>query len=156
MGFALRALHRPARPGVSRGARLSTRVDPCESGSVPLPSRADLEAIARRAGAIALRHFRRAKAERKADRTLVTAADREVEAALVAELGRLLPDAAIVGEEGAAREGRGSLTIVLDPIDGTAGFVAGLGTWCICIGILEDDRPAAGVVYAPVLGEMYA
>jgi myo-inositol-1(or 4)-monophosphatase len=123
---------------------------------MPIPPRAELEAIAVRAGAVALGHFRRAAAERKADRTLVTAADREVEAALVAELGRLLPEAAIIGEEGAAREGRGPLTIVLDPIDGTAAFVAGLGTWCICIGIVEDGRPVAGVVHLPVLGETYS
>src|SRR2546428_13838657 len=105
------------------------------------PSRTELEAIAARAGALALAHFRRVTPERKADRTLVTAADREVEAALVAELGALLPDAGILGEEGAAREGRGPYRIVLDPIDGTAAFVAGLGTWCVCIGILEEARP---------------
>ena len=121
-----------------------------------IPSRAELEAIAARAGARALQHFRRVTPERKADRTLVTAADREVEAALVAELGALLPDAGILGEEGAAREGRGPYRIVLDPIDGTAAFVAGLGTWCVCIGILEEARPIAGVVHLPCLGETYS
>ena len=109
-----------------------------------------------RAGALALAHFRRVTAERKADRTLVTAADREVEAALVAELGALLPDAGILGEEGAAREGRGPYRVVLDPIDGTAAFVAGLATWCVCIGILEGARPVAGVVHLPCLDETYA
>jgi len=121
-----------------------------------LPTRAELEAIAARAGARALGHFRRVTAERKADRTLVTAADREIEAALVAELGTLLPDAGILGEEGAAREGRGPYRIVLDPIDGTAAFVAGLGTWCVCVGILEGARPVAGVVHLPCLGETYS
>ncbi|HYR95393.1 MAG TPA: inositol monophosphatase family protein, partial [Candidatus Binatus sp.] len=69
---------------------------------MPLPQRAVLEKIAQRAGAIALTQFRRVKPERKADRTLVTAADREVEAAIVSELEPLLPDAAILGEEGTA------------------------------------------------------
>jgi len=123
---------------------------------VSLPTRTELEAIAARAGALALAHFRRVTAERKADRTLVTAADREVEAALVAELGTLLPDAGILGEEGAARESRGPYRVVLDPIDGTAAFVAGLATWCVCIGILEDARPVAGVVHLPCLGETYS
>jgi myo-inositol-1(or 4)-monophosphatase len=123
---------------------------------VPLPARGDLEAIAVRAGALALRHFRHVAPERKADRTLVTAADREVEAALVRDLGALLPDAGILGEEGAARSGSGPYRIVLDPIDGTAAFVAGLGTWCICIGILEGPRPVAGVVHVPCLDETYA
>ena len=124
--------------------------------TVSLPSRAELEAIAVRAGAVALRHFRHVKAERKEDRTLVTAADREVEALLVSELDRLMPDAGIIGEEGTAREGRGPYRIVLDPIDGTAAFVSGLGTWCICIGILEGASPVAGVVYLPRLRETYS
>ncbi len=119
-------------------------------------SRAALEAIAGRAGTLALAHFRRVTPERKADRTLVTAADREVEAVLVKELGALLPDAGILGEEGAAREGRGPYRIVLDPIDGTAAFVAGLGTWCVCIGILEGARPVAGVIHVPCLSETYS
>lgn len=121
-----------------------------------LPSRAELEAIASRAGALALAHFRRVAPERKGDRTLVTAADREVEALLVAELGALLPDAGMIGEEGARREGSGRHRFVIDPIDGTAAFVAGLGTWCVCIGIVEGDRPVAGVVHLPCLGETYS
>jgi myo-inositol-1(or 4)-monophosphatase len=121
-----------------------------------LPSRTELEAVATRAGALALTHFRRVTPERKADRTLVTAADREVEAVLDAELGALLPDAGVLGEEGTARPGRGPYRIVLDPIDGTAAFVAGLPTWCVCVGILEGARPIAGVVHLPCLGETYS
>ena len=121
--------------------------------SAALPSRIELEAIAERAGRIALGHFRRVAPERKADRTLVTAADREVEAELTAALGALLPDAGIIGEEGAARAGNGPYRIVLDPIDGTASFVAGLPTWCVCVGIPEGARPVAGVVHLPACGE---
>src|SRR5512132_1401783 len=122
---------------------------------MPLPGRAELEAIAARAGAIALSHFRSVAVERKADRTVVTQADRDVEAFLVRELGALLPDAGILGEEGATRPGQGSLRIILDPIDGTAAFVAGLPTWCVCIGILDGAEPVAGVVHAPSVGETY-
>lgn len=121
-----------------------------------LPSRTELETLATRAGAIALRHFRRGAAERKVDRTLVTAADREVEAFLATELGALVPEAAIVGEEGAARAGRGELRIVIDPVDGTAAFVAGLPTWCVCIGVLDGREPVAGVVHLPCAGETYS
>src|SRR6266566_7497905 len=144
------------RAGVNRGRQLPATSRPDYTGVMSLPTRTELEAIAARAGALALAHFRRVTAERKADRTLVTAADREVEAALVAELGTLLPDAGILGEEGAARESRGPYRVVLDPIDGTAAFVAGLATWCVCIGILEDARPVAGVVHLPCLGETYS
>ena len=121
-----------------------------------LPARAELEAIAVDAGNLALRHFRHVASERKADRTLVTAADREVEAFLVAALRSRLPEAGILGEEGTVHDGRGSYRIVLDPIDGTAAFVAGLPTWCICIGILRGDEPVAGVVHVPCAGETYS
>src|SRR6185295_10857206 len=94
-------------------------------------------------------------AERKADRTLVTAADRAVEELLVARLSALLPDAGIVGEEGTARPGRAAEVVVIDPIDGTAAFVAGLPTWCVCIGILRGGEPVAGVVHLPAAGETY-
>src|SRR5437899_9872528 len=121
-----------------------------------LPPRAELEAIAADAGALALRHFQHVASERKADRTLVTAAGREVEAFLVRELGSRLPEAGILGEEGTARGGQGPYRIVLDPIDGTAAFVAGLPTWCVCIGILRGDEPVAGVVHLPCGRETYS
>src|SRR5213596_1823639 len=71
----------PPRAGVNRGRQLPATSRPDYTGGMSLPSRAELEAIAARAGARALQHFRRVTAERKADRSLVTAADREVEAA---------------------------------------------------------------------------
>lgn len=124
--------------------------------AMQLCSRTELEEAATRAGALALRYFRRVTAERKADRSLVTAADREVEAFLTAELGPRMPEAGIIGEEGAARPGTGPYRIVIDPIDGTAAFVAGLPTWCVCVGILRDAEPVAGVVHLPCTGETYS
>jgi myo-inositol-1(or 4)-monophosphatase len=118
--------------------------------------RTQLEPIARRAGDIALGHFRRVAVERKADRTVVTRADREVEAFLETELARACPDAGVLGEEGAARPSSGAYRFVLDPIDGTSSFVAGLPTWCVSIGLLRDDVPVAGVVHVPCSGEMYS
>jgi myo-inositol-1(or 4)-monophosphatase len=122
---------------------------------VALPTLEVLEAVARRAGTLALGHFRHAAAERKADRSLVTAADREVEAFLVAELGRLLPEAGIIAEEGGRREGRGPYRIVIDPIDGTGAFVAGLAGWCVCVAIMRAAETVAGVVHLPCTGETY-
>jgi myo-inositol-1(or 4)-monophosphatase len=121
-----------------------------------MPDRATLEELAIQAGAIALRHFRRVAPERKADRTLVTAADREVEAFLVEQLDVLWPEAGIIGEEGAAREGTGPYRIAIDPVDGTSAFVAGLPTWCVCIGVLRDGDPVAGVVHLPASAETYS
>jgi myo-inositol-1(or 4)-monophosphatase len=120
-----------------------------------LPSRVELEELTVRAGDIALRHFRNVEAERKADRSVVTQADREVEAFLAAELRARMPDAGIIGEEGAAHAGSGPYRVVIDPIDGTSAFVAGLPTWCICIGIMRDGQPVAGATYVPCTREAY-
>ncbi|WP_196259512.1 3'(2'),5'-bisphosphate nucleotidase CysQ [Pelagibacterium limicola] len=45
---------------------------------------------------------------------------------------------------------------VVDPIDGTRGFIKGEDSWTISLAVVEDGRPIAGVVYAPVRDEMYA
>ncbi|HEV7730774.1 MAG TPA: inositol monophosphatase family protein [Candidatus Binatia bacterium] len=119
------------------------------------PDRTALDAIARRAGALALGHFRRVAVERKADRTVVTRADREVEALLTSELAAAFPEAGIQGEEGAARPAAGPYRFVIDPIDGTSSFVAGLPTWCVSIGLLKGHQPVAGVVHVPCSDEMY-
>jgi myo-inositol-1(or 4)-monophosphatase len=121
-----------------------------------LPLRPELEAIAIHAGTIALGHFRQVQAERKADRTLVTAADRAVEAHLAATLTAAFPDVGLLGEEGTVRTGTRGHRFVIDPIDGTSAFVAGLPTWCVCLGLMRDAEPLAGVVHFPCTGETYS
>jgi myo-inositol-1(or 4)-monophosphatase len=44
---------------------------------------------------------------------------------------------------------------VLDPLDGTDAFVAGLPIWAISIGVLRDGEPYLGVIYLPVIDECY-
>ena len=96
---------RPLHPaGARAGPAVTSR--PGAAGSTAI-SGAELEAIAARAGALALEHFREVTPERKPDRTLVTTADRAVEALIAHELAERWPDAAIVAEEGTDREGRG-------------------------------------------------
>lgn len=125
------------------------------AGGMRLPSRTELEELVIQAGDIALRHFRKVEAERKPDRSVVTQADREVEAFLAAELAAWMPDAGILGEEGAAAAGVGPYRVVIDPIDGTSAFVAGLPTWCVCVGILRDGDPVAGATYMPCTRDVY-
>jgi len=121
-----------------------------------LPSRTELEELVIQAGDIALRHFRKVEAERKPDRSVVTQADREVEAFLATEMAARMPDAGILGEEGAASAGVGPYRVVIDPIDGTSAFVAGLPTWCVCLGIMRDGEPVAGANYMPCTRDLYA
>ena len=44
---------------------------------------------------------------------------------------------------------------MVDPIDGTRGFMAGRKAWSIAVALVEDGRPLFGIVHAPALGETY-
>lgn len=84
----------------------------------------------------------------------LTEADGAVEAFISRRMATLFPDDGFQGEEeGATRSG--SLRWVVDPIDGTSNFARGRNRWCVSLGLLEDDRPVAGIVCAPALGETY-
>jgi myo-inositol-1(or 4)-monophosphatase len=123
--------------------------------------RQTLSDVAREAGQIALRHYGRVRVEVKDNETVITAADREVEAFLRGGLPDLLPGAAYVGEETAhdadslqvARESE--WVWVVDPIDGTAGFVDGLDLFCVSIGLLRHGQPYAGALFFPALNHLY-
>jgi myo-inositol-1(or 4)-monophosphatase len=94
-------------------------------------------------------------------RELVTAADREAEAAVVGKILAGRPGDAVLAEEGAltpagrvSREAR-HLWIV-DPLDGTTNFVHGLPYHAVAVGLTIDGVPAVGVVHAPALGRTWA
>ena len=95
---------------------------------------------------------------------IVTEHDRRSEEIIVSELRRLVPGARIVGEEGGERpaEQPGTaadapvISFYVDPIDGTSNFAAGLPLFCISIGVAVDDELVAGVIDAPILGQVFA
>jgi fructose-1,6-bisphosphatase/inositol monophosphatase family enzyme len=74
--------------------------------------------LAREAGAITLTYFKGSfNVERKADNSLVTTVDREVEAFLRGKIEEAFPDDAIVGEEENDRRGSSGRRWIIDPID---------------------------------------
>jgi histidinol-phosphatase len=91
----------------------------------------------------------------KDDGTPVTEADLAVEEALRGALAKRFPDDAILGEEHGL-EGSPGRTWVLDPIDGTKNFAAGIQIFATLIALLDDGAPVVGVVSAPALGERYS
>lgn len=108
------------------------------------------------AGRVTLRYFQTGvEAERKADDTPVTIADREAEQAIRRQLERAFPDDGLVGEEYGRRDGPSGRHWYIDPIDGTKSFVAGVPLYGVLLG-LEDERGAclAGAVYLPALDEL--
>ncbi len=116
-------------------------------------------AAAQEAGEIALGFFRRGpKWRRKADGTPVCEADLAVDAALRESLLDARPDYGWLSEETAdspARLSRRRLW-VLDPVDGTSGFLSGDDRWCVSLALVEDGRPVIGVIHAPALGRTWA
>jgi myo-inositol-1(or 4)-monophosphatase len=112
----------------------------------------------REAGEIGLRYVERgAKAFTKKDASPVTEADLAIDAHLALRLRDISPAIGWLSEEAvdtADRLARRQVWIV-DPIDGTRGFVAGNGEWVISAALVEDGRPMAGVLLRPTTGDFY-
>ena len=85
----------------------------------------------------------------------VTEADRAAERAMREEIRERYPAHGILGEEFGFESGNG-LTWVLDPIDGTRGFVMGLLHWGTLVALFDGQRPVVGVIRQPVLDETFA
>ena len=103
-----------------------------------------------------LPHFRAGMtSERKADATPVTLADRAAEAAMRAIIKAEFPDDALHGEEYGAETGTSGRTWVLDPIDGTAGFLAGRPLFGTLIALVVEGWPVLGVIDQAVLKERW-
>lgn len=94
----------------------------------------------------------------KADSTdLVTAADEEAERFLKWEIETLIPGALFVGEESASldpslldRLDHAETAVVVDPLDGTANFVAGMPLFGVMAAVVRHGKPVAGVIYDPM------
>lgn len=85
----------------------------------------------------------------------VTEADRAAERAMRDILARERPRDAILGEEYGALPGTSGLTWVLDPIDGTRGFVSGTPTWGVLIAVSDARGPFYGIIDQPYIGERF-
>ncbi|NSX56506.1 histidinol-phosphatase [Parasulfitobacter algicola] len=85
----------------------------------------------------------------------VTIADRAAEQAMRDILAKDRPKDAILGEEFGHLKGQSGLTWVLDPIDGTRGFIAGTPTWGVLIAICDDSGPLYGIIDQPYIGERF-
>ncbi len=116
------------------------------------------EALADAARVVTLRHFRQAglSADSKADDfDPVTIADRDAEAAMRAILADQRPDDGILGEVHGLKSGTSGVTWVLDPIDGTRGFISGTPTWGVLIAAGDANGPKLGLIDQPYIGERF-
>jgi 3'(2'), 5'-bisphosphate nucleotidase len=91
----------------------------------------------------------------KPDSSPVTAADDASETIILAGLARLMPGVPVVSEETTGNrpvEGLGERFLVVDPLDGTREFLAGLDEFTVNIALIENETPVAGVLAAPARG----
>lgn len=110
------------------------------------------------AGRVTLGYFQSGiTAERKADNTPVTVADREAEQTLRRLITRHWPAHGMIGEEMGRTPSPapdGSLyTWIIDPIDGTKSFVNGVPLYATLLALTDGDRPLIGVAHFPALNE---
>lgn len=106
---------------------------------------------------VGLRYFAGPAALRreiKVDGSVVTEADRAVEAAIRAVLAGERPGDAVLGEEGGQTGGSGRRWII-DPIDGTALFVEGDDRWLVLVALEVDGEIAVGVAVVPARGRIW-
>jgi len=119
--------------------------------------------LARGAGKIVLDHYGKVSRLTKRHAEAVTDADRASQRYIVAGLKRRYPTDGIVGEENDTGD---AITFectdpngrvwVIDPIDGTNNFIAGLGAFAVCIGLLDKGMPVLGIVFDVTRDLMYS
>ena len=110
------------------------------------------------AGIIASGFFRRdVKSWHKENSSPVSEADILVDRYLAASLLAARPTYGWLSEETADNPSRLDCerVFVVDPIDGTRGFLRGEDSWTVSLAVVENGVPVAGVVFAPVRDEMY-
>jgi fructose-1,6-bisphosphatase/inositol monophosphatase family enzyme len=129
----------------------------------PADDSADLVDVARRAAAagaeVAMHwwadHTQLEVQEKRGPRDLVSRSDRETEDAIRAELVRLRPDDAVLGEENGAVDGSSGIRWVIDPIDGTTSYLYGRSDWAVSVAAVRcsDEVIVAAAVVEPVIGK---
>lgn len=94
---------------------------------------------------------------RKADGSPVSDADLAAEALIAAALAEAFPGIPVISEENTAGHAAetGGRFFLVDPLDGTRGFLKGRPDFCVLIALIEQGAPVAGALDAPALGESY-
>lgn len=130
---------------------------------MPTPSDAELRhwlevalACCDAADEIALASFRSAlDVTRKADQSLVTAADRAIEQLIRDQIARRFPDHGLVGEEHGSERLGAAARWYIDPIDATHNFVRGIPIFATLVAVEVAGELQLGVVSAPALGSRW-
>jgi myo-inositol-1(or 4)-monophosphatase len=116
--------------------------------------------VARQAGELLRSMQATVTLREKGPRDLVSEADTAAQELLRNELGAAFPEIAFLGEEdppeqqAAVRQGTAPWWVV-DPLDGTTNYLHGFPAYCVSIGLVHDGAIVCGVIFDPVLNEMF-
>jgi myo-inositol-1(or 4)-monophosphatase len=125
---------------------------------IPAREVALLKDTVREAGALALSLFRtELKNWTKGASSPVSEADIAVNDLIETRLRRATPDYGWLSEESADDEQRldKQRVWIVDPIDGTRGYLAGREDWCVSVALVEDTSPVLAAVFAPASDEFF-
>ncbi len=112
---------------------------------------------ARAAGELLAEQFRKPHQIRyKGAANLVTEMDQQAEELIRDLLSRARPDVPILGEEGGGQRASAPLRWVVDPLDGTTNYAHGYPFFAVSIALVQAQEVVVGVVYNPVLDELFA
>lgn len=107
------------------------------------------------AGRITLGYFQTGvRADRKADNTPVTIADRQAEQKVRELITKYWPDHGIHGEEFGKAATDSRYTWIIDPIDGTKSFISGVPLYSNLLALMDGDKAVLGIINLPALNEM--
>lgn len=114
------------------------------------------ELLADKARDVSLKYFRKQlDIDIKSDESPVTIADRETEQLVREMIKDRYPGHGFFGEESGSANTDSQFTWVVDPIDGTKNFVAGMPFYGTLIALLRDGQPVVGVIDIPALSERW-
>lgn len=125
-------------------------------------NRKEICALLLESGEVALKNYETRSWKFKSDRSLITAADKEIENLLAVHFDRPDDSVYMIGEETVGTKGEEYIASalsetawVVDPIDGTAPYAHHIPTWGISIGFMQKARLQEGAVFLPATGEMF-
>ncbi len=111
----------------------------------------------RQAGALVLQHFGKTDGPRRKGNTsdIVTAADIASERLISDLIRRRHPDHNLLGEEEGLQHRGSDITWVIDPLDGTSNFAAGLPWFGVMVAVLQRAKPVLAAMYLPLTDALY-
>ncbi|MCF0196884.1 MAG: inositol monophosphatase, partial [Bacteroidaceae bacterium] len=113
---------------------------------------------ARECGALQLTYFRSPALQARAkggESDIVTEVDEKSEAMLLRHIAEEYPTHSVLGEETGDHPGTAEWRWVIDPLDGTTNYKAGLPIFAVSIALEHHGEAVLGVVFAPYLDEMF-